>query len=450
MMLDLLGVLSDNTSEKEMVFMVNSYDEAVEYISDIPRFAAKHSVEETKEFLLDLGDPSLTIPTIHVAGTNGKGSVCAFLRSCFNEKGLKVGLFTSPHLVDIRERFEIDDEMMSREEFLEIFLYIYEILQKEPYKSRGFHPSFFEYLFFMGVVWFNRRKPDVLILETGLGGRLDATNTISKPVLCIITEIGLDHMEYLGDTVDKIAYEKAGIIKPSVPLVFVDKPISGDVIRKRAKELCCDFITVSENTINNLNGTGKRIDFSLQSVYYGNANLKASIPALYQAENASLAFYGLEMITKAGIFNFSLEEIKRGIERMSWPGRMEEVYENIFLDGAHNEDGIEAFLKTVSADGAVKRRVVYSAVSDKNIEDISTDIISSGLFSDYYIAPLGGYRGADEERLVKCFSDIKNGTVHCYGDVTEAFLAMKKDITEGEKGYAVGSLYLVGKLKESI
>lgn len=429
--------------------MIGTFKEAEEYILDIPKFTKKNSPENTKLFLDKIGDISKDIPTIHIAGTNGKGSVCALLRDSYLEAGLCPGVFTSPHLVSIRERFTFGREMITEEEFLECFLFIYNKLKDEELVKRDYYPSYFEFLFFMAVVWFKKKKPDVLILETGLGGRLDATNSVSSPAICAITEIGFDHMEYLGDTIEKIAGEKAGIIKPGVPVVYVDKPVSGKVIRSRAEELSSPFIKVSENTIKNLARTTKGIDFSLESHYYENVQLSVNCPAFYQAQNAAVAFFVLEELINMGKCSLTLSDIKGGFSKMKWPGRMEEIKKGIFLDGAHNHDGIEAFLETVKNDGAKKRSLVYSSVKDKQVEDITGRIIASGLFDTIYTGCLSSQRACDISRLKECFKEYK-GNIFFYDSVINAFDDMEAHREKDETAYAVGSLYLVGEIKEHV
>ena len=187
---------------------ISTYEEAVDYINEIPRFTTKNTMDDTRAFLHRLGDPDQSMRIIHVAGTNGKGSVCAYMRFILEAAGYRTAVFTSPHLTDIRERFVIDGEMVSEKAFLGAFLRIYDLLDaKTP------HPTFFEYLFLMAMILFSESRPDFCILETGLGGRLDATNAVSRKELAVITRIGLDHTEYLGDTLEKIAAEKAGILQ---------------------------------------------------------------------------------------------------------------------------------------------------------------------------------------------------------------------------------------------
>ena len=219
-----------------MVVILN-YREIVDYIEEIPKFTSKNPLDHTKALLKCLGDPQNQMQVIHVAGTNGKGSVCAYLDSMLRAGGYKVGLFTSPHLVKINERFKINGEMISDERFVKAFEEVQKIIKKAQEDGLD-HPSYFETLFLMGMVVFKEANVDYVVLETGLGGRLDATNTVDHPLACIITSISLDHVEYLGDTIGKIAGEKAGIIKPQVPVIYDGhQPEASEVIEKRANEI---------------------------------------------------------------------------------------------------------------------------------------------------------------------------------------------------------------------
>ena len=196
-----------------------SYEDCEQFLNQIPGFTDKHSIEDTRAFLEYLGSPQDNLKIIHVAGTNGKGSVCSYLSSVLVKADYTVGMFTSPHLVKLNERFAIDGKPVSEGVFLEVFV---ETLRRVlEYDVEGYFPTYFELLFFVAMILYDVYPVDYLILETGLGGRLDATNVVNSPVLCIITEIGFDHMQYLGNTLKEIAFEKAGIIKPKVPIVFL-------------------------------------------------------------------------------------------------------------------------------------------------------------------------------------------------------------------------------------
>ena len=229
-----------------MVVILN-YREIVDYIEEIPKFTSKNPLDHTKALLKCLGDPQNQMQVIHVAGTNGKGSVCAYLDSMLRAGGYKVGLFTSPHLVKINERFKINGEMISDERFVKAFEEVQKIIKKAQEDGLD-HPSYFETLFLMGMVVFKEADVDYVVLETGLGGRLDATNTVDHPLACIITSISLDHVEYLGDTIGKIAGEKAGIIKPQVPVIYDGhQPEASEVIEKRANELGSPAFALTED-----------------------------------------------------------------------------------------------------------------------------------------------------------------------------------------------------------
>lgn len=446
---------------------VKDYEAAVSYCLEIPRFTKKNSMESTKAFYQYLGKPGNRSKIVHVAGTNGKGSICAFLQSICMQMNQKVGMFTSPHLCDIRERVRVDGEWIGKETFLSSFLQLAEELQKfcsENEDQKEYHPSFFEWLFFIGMLCFEKEKPDVILLETGLGGRLDATNCIENPALTIITKIGLDHMEYLGETIESIAGEKAGIMKPGVPVVYLqDKKDADAVIVKKAKTLSCPGIFVSKDEVDSIFFHDKRIDFSYKSRYYGYVKFSVGTTAFYQVENAIVAVNAAEELFKdslvpkeglcgqrdSGLHNqgLSVEVLQKGIAAMQWEGRMEEVLPGVFLDGAHNEDGIDAFLGSVSHDGCQgSRSLLFSAVSDKQYAKMAKMITDSGLFSQIYTAPIDSARGVGTEELEQIFE--KTAGVRHVGSPQEALREMLENRGVDDYLYVAGSLYLIGQLKE--
>lgn len=317
-----------------------NYEEAVNYFLDIPRFAAKkHDLSGLRRFLEELGNPDRRLKIIHVAGTNGKGSVCAFLESILREQGMKTAAFTSPHLVRVNERFRFDGESVDDGTFLEAFLAVRQAAEKLEREGVS-HPTFFEFAFLMFMVMCKTRAPQWVILETGMGGRLDATNVIEKPQLVVITSVGLDHMQYLGSTVEAIAGEKAGILKRGVLVVFdANRPEVRAVIEKRAAGLSCGVYAVQKSWYNRTDMDGESLTMEIPD-----KALRLTVPfaAQYQADNAMLA------VTAARLFGIPDEVIARGIQKTRWPGRMEQVMPGVFLDGAHNEDGIRAFASAAS------------------------------------------------------------------------------------------------------
>ena len=198
-----------------------TYQQAVEYILDIPRFTAKNDLGNTKAFLELLGNPQQRLKVIHVAGTNGKGSVCAYVDAMLRAQGKRTGLFTSPHLVRMNERIVIDGQQISDAEFTETFEEVKEKVGEMERKGLS-HPTFFEFIFGMAMAAFAKAGVEYAVLETGLGGRLDATNVVEHPVCCVITSIGRDHMQWLGNTIEEIAAEKSGIIKAHVPVIYME------------------------------------------------------------------------------------------------------------------------------------------------------------------------------------------------------------------------------------
>ena len=429
-----------------------SYEEAVDYILDVPRFTKKNMPEDTERFFDFLGRPGERAKIVHVAGTNGKGSVCAFVTSVLERAGIFTGLFSSPHLVDIRERFRLNGEMISREAFascLNRVMDSLELFRAETGKAE-YHPTFFELLFFMGMLWFSDQKAEAIVLETGMGGRLDATNVVRRPAVCVITRIGLDHMEYLGDTKEKIAAEKAGIIKPRVPVVFWDEdPSVSRVIVEKAKKIDAETIPVSEEEVGFFNFKNKTVDFSMRSGYYEYIRVCLHTPAVYQRQNAALAVRALEVLNgklmqePEAAKRITREAIEEGLSAAHWSGRMEEVLPGVLIDGAHNEDGVHAFLESVRHDGCEGRRsLLFSVVSDKRAGRMAEQILESGLFSRIVAAPMKSGRSLTREQL----DEIWMGQAELYDSPEKAFDTLIREKGKKDMVYAAGSLYLAGQL----
>lgn len=416
------------------------------YLLDIPRFTKKNTLEDTRRFLKELGDPCQKKNVIHIAGTNGKGSVCAYLSSVLEKGGYRVGMFTSPHLVSMRERFRIGSEMIGREQFADCFYRVKRQLEVGSMGQQGYHPSFFEMLFFMAMLYFEKEQAEVILLETGLGGRLDATNSVAYKALCIITEIGFDHMEYLGDTLPQIALEKAGILQKNVPLVFADrKNEASEAIKSRAEQLSCPTFPVSKADIRNLEFHKNFIDFSYNTRYYGYVRCRLSTCAAYQSENAALAVCALDVLSDQ--LPITKAALEAGLCEARWAGRMEEIYPDVFLDGAHNIDGIQAFLETVRGDGCGGRRwLLFSAVADKQYREIAEALTESKLFDRIYLTELKTARGL----LLQSMQEAFGGRAEAAASSDAALELLLQEKGTDDKVYIAGSLYLVGEIKDYI
>lgn len=421
----------------------DTYGAAVEYINATPKFTTKNSREDTARFWERLGYPAKNSRILHIAGTNGKGSVCAYLSSVLRKAGISCGMFTSPHLVDMRERFVINGTMVSEADFLYAFGVVMEGVKGLPAAS---HPTFFELLFFMAMVLFEKYGVEYAVLETGLGGRLDATNVVEEKKLCIITSIGYDHMEYLGETLPEIAREKAGIMRPGVSVVYPDR--QEDVTR--VMEMCAEQIgaktlPIGKDAIKEIKIRYKTIDFSLHLHYYDYIGFTVSTSALYQVENAALAANALALLEDDRITVSALQD---GIREMVWEGRMEEILPFVYLDGAHNVDGIRAFLETVKQRSCPGRRfLLYSTVQDKQYARAAALLAQAGLFDEICLVPMQGERALPLAQLTDSFRQYTGFDIKAYETLDLAFAQLLTHRHDGDEVYIVGSLYLAGEVK---
>lgn len=429
---------------------ITNYEEAVEFLYRIPRFNSNHSLEQIKQFLCVLGSPDKDMHIVHIAGTNGKGSTSAYLAALLKASGLKVGLFTSPHLVDVRERFQIDGEMISEALLLEAVQKVQSLLGQVP----DYTPCFFDMMFFVGMYAFSKEKVDILVLETGLGGRLDATNAVSQKALTLITHIGLDHTELLGDTLDAIATEKAGIMMQNVPcIVGSNNEEVAHVFMKNGNELGAPCRILSNDVYSCRGVLEKSVDFSYQSRYYDTIHITLPTTAVYQMENASLALSGLESLMDLQVVrkaDLSVDKLQKALSVTTWPGRMEEVAPNVYVDGAHNLDGIEAFLKTVSQmQCAGKRYLVFSAVSDKDYPAMQKALLETKLFDEIVVTRVQGERAVEADALYQSLQGAESLVeAKCIPDLKDALAYVFTKQKQIDDIYIVGSLYLVGQTKK--
>lgn len=422
-----------------------NYTEAVDYIETIPKFTVKHPPEHTRELLSRLGNPQEGIKIIHVAGTNGKGSVCAYLNAMLLAGGKKTGLFTSPHLVRINERFQINGEDVSDEQFLDAFLKVEKAAKEYEAEGEG-HPSYFETLFLMGMLIFKEAGVEYLVMETGLGGRLDATNVVEKPLACIITSISRDHTEYLGDTLEAIAGEKAGIIKAGVPVIYdASQPGPASVIAAKAKEMGSPAWPMEPSFYEMKTQSREGITFTF--AYPGGEKAELAIPyvAKYQMMNASLAFYMMHILQD--VHDIPKNVLAEGLSKIKWPCRMEMAAPGVIIDGAHNEDGIAQFVSTAGYFAKENEiTILFTAVADKHYHEMIGEICE-GIHASHVVATqIDGSRVVPAEVLAEDFR--KAG---CTDVCAEPEIGAAYEKALGKKGsgmlFCVGSLYLAGELK---
>lgn len=426
-----------------------NYEEAVAYIEETPKFTTKNKLSHTKECLERLGNPEKKFKVIHVAGTNGKGSTCAFLTSIFREAGYSCGLFTSPHLVVINERFQINEKNIDNQAFMSAFEKV-KALADELVAEGSYHPTYFEMLFLMGMVIFAEAGVDYVMLETGLGGRLDATTAVEDPVACVVTSISFDHMQYLGNTIAEIAGEKAGIIVPGVPVIYDgNNPEAAQVIRKQAEALGSPYYEVKKENTEILRNTSAGIDFCMENEYYGNTAFSIPFIAGYQVMNAALALKTAEVIKN--VVNLPKDSVLRGLRETRWQGRMETVLPGVIVDGAHNEDGVEKFVETAEHfQKDYPLTLLFSAVDDKDYTDMIRTVAGRIRFQHVIVTQVGGYRKVPAEQLADIFQ--KEGCL-CAESCEDVEYSFRRALEyRGKEGmlFCVGSLYLVGEIKAII
>lgn len=426
-----------------------NYEEATEYLLNIPKFSKKTQKQNLEAILERLGNPQEQVKAVHVAGTNGKGSVCAFLNTMLQSAGKRTGLFTSPHLVRINERMRVDDQIISDEDFVKVFANIKNLVNRM--EQEGYvHPSFFEFLFLMAVEYFAEQKVEYAIFEVGLGGRLDATNVLKTPVVSVITSISLDHTEILGNTLREIAGEKAGIIKPSVPVVFYENSDeAAEVIQKTAQEKKAPLIALQKEEVKLNKISSKQVDFSLHNRYYNCDGVTVNFPAAYQAVNCSLALLAFEVIRRS---DQTLQQIKKpehSVTRTTWAGRMEQVQEHIFFDGAHNLEGIREFMATASGmECRGHKLLLFGVVAEKDYEHMIQLITQQPVWSEIWITHIDTKRAASETEIRKTFEKYTDTRIKVFPQAKDAFYDARNSMGQEDLLFCAGSLYLVGELKK--
>lgn len=426
-----------------------SYEEAVSYIEELPRFAKKHTLQHTKDFLKRLGSPAEDRKIIHVAGTNGKGSVCAYIQAVLEAEGKRTGFFTSPHLVSINERIQIDRRPISNERFFQAFGEVYDIVSKMEEEDIS-HPSYFEFLYGMGMKAFSYTDVEYILLETGLGGRLDATNSVEEPALCVITSISLDHTDILGNTIGEIASEKAGIIKPGIPVFFDgENKEAASVIRKRAKECGAPCREITKNAFEILEVNRKYIAFSRRSAYDKDTTWRVPICGIYQVMNAELALTACEFLLREEPVH--KDRWPEALAAVTWKGRMEEVRGFFVIDGAHNPGAVEAFAESVQA---LKGReealpvIVFSAAADKEYDAMAACLCEKVQAKAYVLTEIEDKRRVPAETLAESFRRYTKRKVLVRPHTEEALRTAYEEREAGGYIYCLGSLYLAGAMEK--
>lgn len=424
-----------------------NYQEAWTYLDNLQFHKIKLGLDSMRDFLAKVGGPEKGLRVVHVAGTNGKGSVCATLLTLLGEAGYRVGLYTSPHLSSVRERFRINDEYISEQEFAELATRIKQSLGNKKI-------TYFEFTTAIALLWFSKSDLDLVILETGLGGRLDATNVIT-PLISVITNVSMDHEAYLGDTLEAVSHEKAGIIKENVPVVSgVADDVSREVVKKVCLEKSAPLYLYGDHFTTEDEGKN-RYFFKFTDEQLGVVtikNLQCSMKGDYQRTNAALAIAVVKLLGQHDI-NVREGDIRRGLLSVRWPGRLEHITLDrqpgisYLLDGAHNPAGVDSLVRTLENEYQYKNLVlVWGAMADK---DLSATLPMMAKLADRIILTRPkGERTAEPEALLEMMAPGLRRNCEVVRDVKDALERAAELAEPGDMIVIAGSLYLVGATRK--
>lgn len=345
-----------------------NYQEALAYMQECNTFGVVPGLENIKELLARLGNPQEKLSFIHIAGTNGKGSVMNFISTALTEGGYKTGRYISPAIFEYRELFQINGKPISKAELGKTMEPVREAAEAMAAET-GRHPTVFEVETALAFLWFCQKKCDIVVLETGMGGLLDATNVIPAPLLCVFASISMDHMAFLGDTLEEIAAQKAGIIKSGSRVVSCRQlPEAMGVIEEACKEKGCELFVSDMESAKNVKYGLEKQRFS----YKGHKNLEITMAGIHQIDNCALAVEALDRLADLG-FPVKEEKLKAGLLRAKWPGRFEIIGRKpLFIaDGAHNEDGAVKLAQSIRF-YFTNRRIIYimGILKDKEVDKI--------------------------------------------------------------------------------
>lgn len=430
-----------------------------EKLKEFERFGSVLGLDRMNKLLYVLGNPQNNMKVIHVAGTNGKGSICHYIYSALLENGYKTGMFISPYIESFNERIQFDGSYITDEDLDKISDEVIDASRKmvaEGYDS----PTEFEIITAIAFTYFQKKNADVIILEVGLGGSGDSTNVITNPIMTIIGSISMDHMDRLGDTIQKIAMEKAGIIKPHCPLITaINNKEAFEVIAKVAEFKKAPFV--------NANATAERaqlIDSSIDGLRYNvkilgeEYDVETSMTGDFQLLNSVTALASLEFIRGRSILRLNKKDILDGIKKAFNPGRLEVVSKKpiVILDGAHNEDSSYALRESLASElkpeDIMQNIVVTSIMHDKEVEKILQNFIPLG--NRYFVTEANNSRTSDAECLKKILMSLGVDGKHIevikspYEAVSRAF----KEIGQGHNSglLVAGSLYLIGEVRNQV
>lgn len=419
-----------------------NYIQAEEWLHSLPHRTKQAGVESEKALLAYLGNPQDRLKFVHIAGTNGKGSAAAMLSSILKEAGYRVGTTVSPFILEFRERFQINGEMIPQEELAQITQKVrqaaYQMQQQE-----GELPCEFAAVTAVALEWFAQQQCDIVVLETGIGGRLDATNAVNNTEVACIMRIGLDHTEMLGDTVEQIAAEKCGILKPGcIVVTYPQQPQAAlDEIVVTCEEMGCELVVPELEDLQPHKVKGLQNRFS-----YGGYEGVLSLPGKHQQYNAMVCIEAALALWRKG-WNISDEAIYHGLYNTKFPARIEVVRTNPFIivDGCHNKDGAQALAQTLKQAKLTDLAAVVGVMADKDCTAMLEQL--SGCFAHLYTVTPNNPRAMDGEKLAELAKPFFGRATIC-DSIQDALELVEEDGWEG--CVICGSLYLASEARNTI
>ncbi|SHE91521.1 bifunctional folylpolyglutamate synthase/dihydrofolate synthase [Alkalibacter saccharofermentans] len=427
-----------------------NYQQALEYIHGTYMFGIKLGLDNITLLLKYLGDPHKNLKYVHIAGTNGKGSTSHMISNALTKSGYKTGLYISPYLEEFTERIQIDGNQIPKERLAKVTSKVKSAVDQMLAEGHP-SPSEFELVTAIGFEYFSNENVDIVVLEVGMGGRFDATNVIPTPVVSVITSIGMDHTQYLGDTLEKIAFEKAGIIKDNSTVVLYPQ---GDEVVKVVKEKvdktgsCLILPNASDISLQSADLNGQFIIYTKENSIFSNLEFKLSLLGDHQVTNSLTALTALEILAEKG-YAVSKDAIRESMSSIVFPGRFERITESplTIIDGAHNLNGFEALTKTLTRYLNKKINVVIGILGDKDYGPMLKEIapFTKKFFTVTPVNP----RALPAHELAEYIKVNLNMSAEELESIdSAAALALNSDSQEAY--LFVGSLYMIGEARTSL
>ena len=421
-----------------------NYNDALKFIQKTGKFGSKLGLLSITNLMNELKNPQDNLKFVHVAGTNGKGSTSLFISEILKRAGYKTGLYTSPFIYEFNERIKIDGKNITDSDFACVMEKVATAISNMLKKGME-HPTEFEIITAAAFLYFYEQKCDVVVLEVGLGGRFDATNIIKTSVLSVITKIGIDHSEYLGETIEEIAFEKCGIIKEGVPVVSCPEQRKSalGVIKKIADEKKAPFLCADSDQL-----SVKKCDISGSEFIYRKTPVLLSQIGYYQIYNALTAIDAAHILKKIG-FNITENDITEGLKTAKWQGRMEIIRQNptVILDGSHNADGIDAFINSAKEILSDKKLIcIFSMLKDKDYE-YALDKLSK-ICDCLVLTEIPNPRRATVDELYRSAKD-KFINIFKEADINNAVKRALSLAKCDDAIVSIGSLYMLGDIKNA-